>query len=114
MAMHCVTSAFMITFVVERLEMVVKQWKLMTFKDSSRLEYRYFSGQIEHIPIDGQNKAWKLIFFLFQLKTKTNTIQTVFKNAIAEVEQNTNAIMEELMNKADLQNIFFRRGRYSP
>ena len=31
----------------------------------------------------------------------------MFKKAIAAVERNTNAIMEELMNKADLQNIFF-------
>ena len=39
---------------------------------------------------------------LFQLKTKTDAIQTTFKNAIAEVERNTNAIMEEIMNKAGL------------
>ena len=31
----------------------------------------------------------------------------MFENAFGEVERNTNAIMEELMNKADLQNIFF-------
>ena len=40
--------------------------------------------------------------FLFQLQTKTDSIQAVFKNAIAEVERNTNAILDLLMNKADL------------
>ena len=31
----------------------------------------------------------------------------MFKNAVGEVERNTNAIMEELMNKADLQIDFY-------
>ena len=40
--------------------------------------------------------------FYSGLKTKTDAIQTTFKNAIAEVERNTNAIKEEISNKAGL------------
>ena len=58
--------------------------------------YRRLNG-IEQSPNGSHNR------FLFRLKTKTDAIHTTFKNAIAEVEQNMNAIMEELMNKAGLQ-----------
>ena len=40
--------------------------------------------------------------YLFQQKTKSDSIQMVFKNAIAEVERNTSAILDAVMNKADL------------
>ena len=37
------------------------------------------------------------------MQTKTDLIQTAFKNAIAEIERNTNAILETLMTKACFQ-----------
>ena len=49
-----------------------------------------------------------LIIFYNGLKTKTESIQTAFKNAIAEVERNTNAILETLMKKACFQISFLR------
>ena len=43
---------------------------------------------------------------IFSVKIKTDSIQTTFKNAIAEVERNTNAIIETLMDKARFQKDF--------
>ena len=44
-----------------------------------------------------------IIKFFIPTKTKSDSIQTVFKNAIAEVERNTSAILNAVMNKAGLQ-----------
>ena len=50
-----------------------------------------------------KNQRGLMRAFLFQLKTKSDAIQSSFKNAIAEVEQNTSAILDAIMNKAGLQ-----------
>ena len=44
-----------------------------------------------------------MIYFFIPTKTKSDAIQTVFKNAIAEVERNTSAILDAVMHKAGLE-----------
>ena len=44
-----------------------------------------------------------VLHFFISVKTKTDAIQIKFKKAIDEIQRNTNAIIEEVMNKACFQ-----------